>query len=227
MSLETVSAVITFFDSERYLTEAIDSVLAQTHPPTELLLVDDGSTDGSAVIARSYGAPARYIHRENGGPAAARNTALSHAGCDLLAFLDSDNRWLPGATAARLAAFDADPGLDVVFAQAREFVSPELDASVLTARPARSGTTGALISSMLARRSAFSTVGPFDERLRVGEWVDWFSRLQHSACRTTVIPEVVVERRIHTSNNSAVHWDDGREYTKALKAALDRRRRGR
>jgi GT2 family glycosyltransferase len=141
--------------------------------------------------------------------------------------LDSDNRWLPRAIELQLAAFADDPALDVVFAQAREFVSAELDPSTLPARPPRDGTTGVLVSSMLARRGVFDSVGLFDERLRVGEWVDWSARLHDSDCRVKVLPRVTVERRIHHENNTVVRWDDGREYTQVLKAALDRRRGGR
>jgi glycosyltransferase involved in cell wall biosynthesis len=222
-----VTAVIAFFDSERYLAEAVDSVLAQTHAPIELILVDDGSSDRSPEIARSYSPPARYLRRENGGPAAARNTGLAQASGSFVAFLDSDNRWLPRAIELQLAAFADDPALDVVFAQAREFVSAELDPSTLPARPPRDGTTGVLVSSMLARRSVFDCVGLFDERLRVGEWVDWYARLHDSGCRVEVLPHVTVERRIHAENNTVVRWDDGREYAQVLKAALDRRRGGR
>jgi glycosyltransferase involved in cell wall biosynthesis len=219
-----VTTVITFFDSERYLAEAVESALAQTYPSIELILVDDGSSDRSSEIARSYSPPARYVRRDNGGPAAARNTGLAHASGDFVAFLDSDNRWLPGGTELQLAAFAADPTVDVVFAQSREFVSAELDPATLPARGPRAGSTGVLVSSMLARRSVFETVGPFDERLRVGEWVDWYARLQDSACRVTVLPDVVVERRIHDTNNSIVRRGDRAEYARALKAALDRRR---
>jgi glycosyltransferase involved in cell wall biosynthesis len=222
-----VTVVIAFFESERYLAEAVDSVLAQTHASIEVILVDDGSSDRSPEIARSYSPPARYLRRENGGPAAARNSGLAEATGDFVAFLDSDNRWLPRATELRLAAFADDSALDVVFAQAREFVSAELDPSTLPARPPRDGTSGVLVSSMLARRSVFDTVGRFDERLRVGEWVDWYARLRDSGCRTKVLPQVVVERRIHDENNTVVRWDDGREYAHVLKAALDRRRSAR
>lgn len=223
----SVTAVITFFDSERYLAEAVDSALAQTHSPIELVLVDDGSSDRSAEIARSYAPPARYVRRENGGPAAARNTGLAHASGDFVAFLDSDNRWLPGAIALQLAAFATEPGVDVVFAQSREFVSAELDPTTVHARAPREGTSAVLVSSMLARRPVFERVGPFDERLRLGEWIDWYARLQDSDCRVSTLPDVVVERRIHEANNSIVRRDERREYAQALKAALDRRRSGR
>ena len=227
VSPAAVSVVISFFESERYLAAAADSVLAQTHAPIELILVDDGSSDRSPEIARSYSPPARYLRRENGGPAAARNTGLAQATGDFVAFLDSDNRWLPLATESQLAAFADDPALEVVFAQAREFLSAELEPSKLPARTPREGTTGVLVSSMLARRNVFERVGLFDERLRVGEWVDWYARLRDSGCRVKVLPHVVVERRIHDENNTVVRWDDGREYAQVLKAALDRRRGGR
>jgi GT2 family glycosyltransferase len=78
---------------------------------------------------------------------------------------------------------------------------------------------------MLARRAVFDRVGRFDEGLRIGEWVDWYTRLRESDCRVLVLPDVVVDRRIHETNNSVVRRDDRHEYAQVLKAALDRRRR--
>src|SRR5512147_1824882 len=97
-----VSGVIIFWNAERFLQEAIESVLAQTYPSWELLLVDDGSTDGASEIARSYAArhPERIRYLEhpghrNRGMSASRNLGLQQSRGALVAFLDSDDVWLP------------------------------------------------------------------------------------------------------------------------------------
>ena len=74
-----VSCVVPVFNGEAYLREAIDSALAQTWGTVEVVVVDDGSTDGTAAVARSYGHPVRYVHQENGGPASARNRGIEAA----------------------------------------------------------------------------------------------------------------------------------------------------
>jgi glycosyltransferase involved in cell wall biosynthesis len=95
----TITAIIPVHNGERHLAEAIQSVLAQTLPPGEIIVVDDGSTDASAAIAQSFGAPVRVLAQPNLGPAAARNLGLAHATGDLLAFLDADDLWTPNKLA--------------------------------------------------------------------------------------------------------------------------------
>src|SRR5215472_14752134 len=90
-----VTVMIGVYNGARYLGEAIDSVLAQTRPVHELIVVDDGSTDGSGEIARSYGASVRCVRQERGGMAAARNRAIEDATGDFFAFLDADDRFPP------------------------------------------------------------------------------------------------------------------------------------
>ncbi|MFL5886158.1 MAG: glycosyltransferase family 2 protein, partial [Thermoleophilaceae bacterium] len=82
-----VSVLVPVYQGERYLAEALDSVFAQDYEPLEVIVLDDGSTDGSADIARSYGG-VRYLHQENSGIAAARNAAIGAARGEIVAFLD-------------------------------------------------------------------------------------------------------------------------------------------
>jgi glycosyltransferase involved in cell wall biosynthesis len=91
----SVSVVIPAYNVESYLARAIDSVLDQTQPPDEIIVVDDGSTDQTASIAQSYGSKIRYFHQENAGLSAARNTGIRNAACTWIALLDGDDEWLP------------------------------------------------------------------------------------------------------------------------------------
>jgi glycosyltransferase involved in cell wall biosynthesis len=107
-----VSVVLATYDRERLVARAIDSVLAQTFTDFELLLVDDGSRDGTAEMIRSrYGAEPRlrYLPKSNGGSASARNHGIEHARGELLAFLDSDDRWLPRFLASQVALLARHP----------------------------------------------------------------------------------------------------------------------
>jgi glycosyltransferase involved in cell wall biosynthesis len=224
MSEPLVSVIVPFYNQERYLAGALESILVQDYEPIELVLVDDGSTDGSDAIARGYSPPAHYLRRTNGGPAAARNAGLRASHGELVSFCDSDDRWERGKLTLQLRSFSTDPDLDVSFTGVREFVTPELDPAGLPTRAPRQVASGVCLSSMLARRSVFSGVGPFDEQLRVGEWADWYARLVGSKCKVAIRPEVLVHRRIHDRNNTLRHWNDRGEYARVFKKALDRRR---
>lgn len=92
----TISAVMPAYNAEKYIARAIDSVLGQTRTPDEFIVIDDGSTDDTAGIVKSYGDKIRYVYQENGGESAARNTGIKEATCDWIAFLDSDDEWLEG-----------------------------------------------------------------------------------------------------------------------------------
>jgi glycosyltransferase involved in cell wall biosynthesis len=224
MSKPLVSVIVPFHNQERYLAEALDSILVQNYKPIELLLVDDGSTDRSSAIAHRYSPPARYVRRRNGGAAAARNTGLLAIHGELVAFCDSDDRWEAEKLVLQLRSFATDPDLDVSFTGVHEFVSPDLDPASLPARAPRQVASGVCVSSMLARRHVFTDIGQFDEGLRIGEWADWYARLLESDCRVAIHPEILVHRRLHDRNNTLTHWQDRREYARVFKKALDRRR---
>ena len=105
---EFVSVVIPVYNAARFLADAIRSVQAQRHPRIEIIVVDDGSTDGSGEVARSF-AGVRCLRQANGGIAAARNAGVHEARGNLLAFLDADDLWTPGKLALQLDVLRADP----------------------------------------------------------------------------------------------------------------------
>ena len=104
-----VSVIIPVYNASAYLSDALDSVLQEHHDQLEIIVVDDGSTDGSAEIATTSGPFVRYCYQANRGPAAARNQGLQVARGDVVGFIDADDRWCPGRLAAMLAALDAGP----------------------------------------------------------------------------------------------------------------------
>jgi glycosyltransferase involved in cell wall biosynthesis len=220
-----VSVLIPAYNAGPYLGEALDSVLAQTYRPLEVIVADDGSEDDTVEVARSYGDPVRLVQQERGGNGAARNAAVAVAGGQYYAFLDADDRFMPGKLQAQMDALDGDPGLDVVFGHVREFVSPELSAEVkATIRPPADPQPWAAPNLMLIRREAFERVGLFATHLRVGVTVDWYARATEIPLQSFVLPEVVLERRLHTQNNGRREQDAQAQYIQVLKASMDRRR---
>ena len=106
---QSVSVVIPCYNAAAYLRETLDSALGQTHPPLEVIVVDDGSTDDSAAIAQSYGPPVRVIRQENQGESVARNRGIDEAKGDWIAFLDADDLWKPTKLQKQLGA--VEPGV--------------------------------------------------------------------------------------------------------------------
>jgi glycosyltransferase involved in cell wall biosynthesis len=220
-----LSVMIGVYNAEPYLAEAIESVLAQDYVPLELIVVDDGSNDGSAAVAKSF-PQVNYFFQENAGNGAARNRAVEAATGDLFAFVDADDRFTPGKLTLQKAALDADPALDMVFGHVREFLSPELDEETRSALrpPAPEPMPWTAPNLMLIRRESFLRVGPFSTTFRVGVTVDWFARASEAGLRYAVLPEVVLERRLHTQNNGLRERGARSQYLDVIRAAMERRR---
>jgi glycosyltransferase involved in cell wall biosynthesis len=224
-SQRLISVMIPAFNAAAYLAEAIDSVFAQTHRPVEVIVIDDGSDDGTDQVARSYGEAIKLVRQARGGNGAARNTAVGHARGGYYAFLDADDRFLADKLERQIYALDADPELDVVYGWVREFVSPELppEKRALVRVPA-APQPWASPNLMLIRRESFDRVGLFANNLRVGVTVDWYARASELGLKSLVLEEVVLERRLHTQNNGIRERDARVQYIQVLKASMDRRR---
>jgi glycosyltransferase involved in cell wall biosynthesis len=220
-----ISVMIGAYNAAPYLGEAIESVFAQDYEPIELIVVDDGSTDGTADVARGF-AEVHVIQQENGGNGAARNRAVENASGELYAFLDADDRFTPGKLTLQKAALDADPGLDIVFGHVREFLSPELDEDTRAGLrpPAPEPMPWTAPNLMLVRRESFERVGPFTTAVRVGVTVDWFARAAEAGLRYSILPDVVLERRLHTQNNGLRESASRSQYLEVIRQAMERRR---
>jgi glycosyltransferase involved in cell wall biosynthesis len=221
-----VSVIIPVHNCERYLAEAIESVLSQTHQPLEIIVVDDGSSDRSAEVARRYAPPAWYYFQPNSGVGAALNCGIDQARSSFFAFLDADDLWTKDKLTLQMTAFDNDPELDIVFGHVKQFHSPELsgDQKRRIHCPAEA-MPGYGAGTMLVTREAFLRVGPFETKWQVGEFVDWYSRAQDLGLRARTLSEVVYKRRLHTTNLGIRKRDAQTDYLRILKASLDRRRR--
>src|SRR3954453_14764733 len=108
-----VTCVIPVRDGEAYLGATLESVLAQSHPPLEVIVIDNGSTDGSVALARSYGERVRVLSQPDYGPAAARSRGVANAGGDFVCFTDADDLFHPAKLERQLARFAAKPELDI------------------------------------------------------------------------------------------------------------------
>jgi len=220
-----VSVIIPVYNGDRYLTEAIESVLAQDYSPIEIIVVDDGSTDNTALVAQQYASDVRYVHQANQGTSVARNHGVGLAKGDLIAFLGADDVWMDDKLVQQVQTLSAESSLEAVFGQVQQFYSPDLtqaerDRIVCSSEP----MAGHLPSAMLLTRSAFARVGPFDPTLLRGEFIDWYARFAEVGIHSQMLPTVVARRRLHRANKGHSHRQYNADLIFSLKASLDRRR---
>ena len=214
-----VSVVIPVFNGERFLREAVQSVLDQRYSPVEIVIVDDGSTDGTETVARSFSETVRYLKQTNKGPAAARNRGIEHAQGSLLAFADADDLWPPDKLKLQLSYLIEDPAIEIVMGRIQQ-VFVGADQGEPFGDPAFSVNLG----SAIIRKSVFERVGLFDETMRYSEDVDWFMRAREGGAAIKTIDAVTLLYRQHDQNMTRGKSTSELNVLKALKRSLDRRR---
>jgi glycosyltransferase involved in cell wall biosynthesis len=225
MTPPLVSCIIPVFNGERFIAAAVESILAQTHRPIEVIVVNDGSTDGTIAALGQFSDALQVITQPNAGHAAARNTGIRASTGELIAFLDADDLWHRDKLARQLRRIAERPELGVIFSHLLNFSgNPPPPHSDLP--PATAGSVPGYTSvTMLARRTLFDTVGLFDEKLQHGNDRDWLLRAAEQGVQVDLLPDVLVYRRLHDTNRSAILGGSSRaEYLRIIKASLDRRR---
>lgn len=179
--MTSISTIITAYNSEHFLGDAIDSALAQTHRAHEIIVVDDGSTDGTAKLVEGYRNSVRLIYQQNAGPAAARNHGVRAASGTWVAFLDSDDLWMPDKLQWQLARADAT-GVGFVYTNRENFgecahvsryqsdTVTLLEGDIYEQLLVRNFIT---LSSVMIRRDLFLQSGGFNENLSLKAVEDW------------------------------------------------------
>jgi glycosyltransferase involved in cell wall biosynthesis len=176
------SVVVPAHNVERTLHVAIRSVLDQTLPALEVVVVDDGSSDSTAEIAATFGERVRLIRKENGGTASARNRGIAEARGDVICFLDADDRYEPGRLEAIAAKLEAEPGLDGVLTDAL-LVGGGGSRRASGWWPAAASRerldirSKPIFCALAVRRRVLDELGPFDSRFRLLEDVEMWHRL--------------------------------------------------
>lgn len=224
----TISCVVPCFNSEAYVGEALDSILAQTYRPIEVIVADDGSSDGTLEVVRRY-ADVIVVTQPDLGPAATRNLGLRRATGDLVAFLDADDLWHPEKLERQFRCFEEDPELEYCVTHARMFWAPGLDEERdrLADHPRSAALPGYATTTLLARRGLFARIGSFDQSLRFGDAVEWFLRAAEAGVKMRVLEEVLTEHRMHDRNLTRRLSHESREEFLGIIRRLLRRRAGR
>ncbi len=225
MPRRTISVIINNYNYGRFLGRAIDTALAQTGVAVEVVVVDDGSTDDSAEVIRSYGDRIRPVLQANGGQASAINAGVSASSGEILCFLDSDDWWRPGKLAAVERAFAAAPAAGLVYHRLQPVTSDgspafraiprTLCSGDLAPRMARAGGVWPfpMTSAIALRRRVWDEAGeiPIEFRISADAWLVGVAPL---LANVVALPQVMGCYRIHQNN-----W-----YRETVDAAMLRKR---
>lgn len=218
----SISVVIPAYQAAGFITESIESVLAQDRPALEVIVVDDGSTDGTADVVRGFGDAVTLVqHPGNRGEGAARNSGLDAASGDLIAMHDADDRMRPHRLRTQLEHLVAGGRVrGCVVARALAF--DEADGPL----PAWVGADADLYAPalVLAWRGTYDVVGGYDEELDFGADADWLVRVKAAGFEVALLDEVLTDRRVHDSNMTAVNPDGQRSFLTSLRKVLADRR---
>lgn len=199
----SISVLIPAYNAAAYVAESVESVLGQTLQPSEVIVLDDGSTDATYDVLRRFGQRIRLLGPERRGFVGARNHLLEQASFGWIAFQDADDVWLPHKLQRQAGFLRANPQHEGCLALAEQFlepgcVLPPTFRQSLLAEP----TAQFFMQNLLVRRHVFHRIGAFDPSLPRGADSDWFVRAKDAGIDFPVVPEVLLRRRWHDSNDS-------------------------
>jgi glycosyltransferase involved in cell wall biosynthesis len=222
-----ITCVVPVYNGERFLRAALESILAQTYRPIEVIVVDAGSSDASSEIVRSFDDPVRLVRHRSGGPAGARNRGWREARGEFVAFLDQDDLWHPRKLELQLARFAARPELECSITHVQMFWDDRHAEEERRYRehPRMRPIAGYATITMLARRSLIERVGPLNPALRFADSPEWFVRAEEQGVVTELLPDVLTYHRLHADNvtRREARASAG-EFVDLVKSLLDRRR---
>jgi glycosyltransferase involved in cell wall biosynthesis len=204
-----VTVVMPVYNGSRYLSESIESVLAQTFHDYEIVCVDDGSTDDSVALLGAYGQRIRVVRQENAGQSAARNAGVRLARGEYIAFLDQDDVWYPSKLQNQVAVLQAQPDVVLVHCNFDRIDERgqmlERGAGISERMSALASSMGQLIgealifpSAMMIRKDAYERIGGFHHALQGFEDFDLMARLTQQG-RFVMVEERGMAYRMHGS----------------------------
>jgi glycosyltransferase involved in cell wall biosynthesis len=221
--MKKISVIVPLYNTEKYIEEAILSLLNQTINIDQIIVVDDGSTDNGAEIVKKY-PKIELIQKENEGLKKTLNCGLSHATGDIIGFLDADDRWKTDKLKVQLDYLVNHPDVDVAFVNSERFKMVKLE-NGKSHEEKIDVMSGKTLPTGLYRKKVFDVVGVFSVENQFHNFMEWLDRAQFKNINMVMINEVLYERRIHDSNMGIINKDSQREqYLATLKASLDRRR---
>lgn len=224
MSAPLVSIVLPVYNGEKFVAEALESILEQSHKPIEIIGVNDGSTDNSVEVIKRY-PEVLLISQENGGAASARNKGMAYCKGEYVAFLDHDDRWEPDKVQIQVSYLESHPDAGFVLGTQRIFLEPgaELPDGV-PRKNIGERTVAAGTGTTMIRRSVFEKVGPFNTDFINGEDTEWFVRAIELGYGFGVAEDATIQRRYHGGNATYDVAEMRKSLLKILHASVVRKR---
>jgi glycosyltransferase involved in cell wall biosynthesis len=219
-----VSVILPVRNGECFLSTAIESILAQTYRTIEILVIDGDSTDRTAEIAHSF-EMIRYVRQSTPGISAAYNEGIALAQGEFIGFLAYDDLWTPDKLRVQIDYLNDHPEVQCVFSRLKFFLEP--------GSPLPSGFRpelligdhiGRIPETLLARSAVFDQIGGFDASFRIASDVDWCTRFSDSGLSIAILPDVLVQKRVHEASTSSDVLRNNQDLLRIFKLSVDRKR---
>lgn len=219
-----ISIIIPMYNASSFIEASLNSLLAQSHQPHEILVIDDASTDSSVSRVEAYRSHGvRCLKQEKLGPWAARNLGIQSSESPYLAFHDADDLAHPDKLKKQLEAVIASNNTHILFTAMTPF-SNEASEEVFSIRN-NAIQDGICPGTMLLHRSIINTVGLFKTDNDLGSFLDWIARAEDHGYTKACLSEALLARRVHSENQTGVAIDTlGKSYLKELRSIVKRRK---
>jgi glycosyltransferase involved in cell wall biosynthesis len=222
--MSDVGVVVRTLNSARYLAASIESVLGQSMPPGEVIVVDGGSTDDTLGILASFGDRVRVVGQRRTGLAGAAQDGIDAVSRPIVAFQDSDDLWPLERLREMRAALDQHPEWDGVMGEVEHFVSPDLAPEDASRFEVPAGLQpGAGLPSLVVRRSVFDRAGALRDGLSAGDYLEWSDRATRAGVRIEPVATLCLRRRVHLHNFTR-RPESKQDYLRAVWEVMARRR---
>ncbi|PSB02891.1 glycosyltransferase [Merismopedia glauca] len=224
MNDRLVSVIIVVRNGDRYLRNAIESVLAQSYQPYEIIVVDGNSTDDTETIAKSY-QQICYLRQTGAGIADAYNLGIDAAEGEFIAFLSHDDLWTQDKLTLQINYLLEHPDVQYTVARVKFFleeghaIPPGFREELLTG-----DRVGYIMETLVARKTLFSQIGKLNPNFSVAEDVDWFARANDRQVKNAALEQVLLHKRVHNTNLSLTSSVNNQNLLKLLKQSIERKR---
>lgn len=223
MDSPLVSIIVAAKNSERFLSQALDSIFAQSYQNFEVLLINGGSTDRTLEIGKLY-KNIQIIEQQNKGIANAYNLGISNAKGELVAFLSSDDIWKPNKLAVQVSFLINHPEIALTTAHAEFFLEAESQIPAGFRKDLLIGSHPAhIMETLVTRKEVFKQVGLFNEGFFISEDIDWFARAKDLQIPFALMPETLLSKRVHDKNTS-LKDKTNKDLLLALRKSIERKK---
>jgi glycosyltransferase involved in cell wall biosynthesis len=222
-----ISCIITSFNSEKYIAEAINSILNQTYKNIEIIIADGGSTDNTKEVVQKFNPKIKFTAQKTLSPADTRNLGFNSSSGKYIAFLDADDLWHPEKLTKQMNCFAEGPEIDLCITYAEMFWSEDLknEKVFFKDHPRTKAIPGYATTTLLAKKKVFEIAGSFNKDLWFTDAAEWFIRTKEIGLKMHVIEEPLTFHRMHKSNLTKRKNEESREEFLALvKNVLDRKK---